>query len=182
MDGGGQALVTQCLEFSKALASMGQSVSLSLKIGSSFSLSLDTREKKKVISPEKVKKKPSPSTLRRNQKRKELFQKKKLEEQKKGDTTNDMEITSQKGSTFKCEQCEKVFNTEGGLKIHIGRTHKAAKLLPSPEKIRESFQEVSLCVSPEKETERVEVEDDEEEEEEGEEDEEEAKKSLYWLW
>ena len=174
MDGGGPALVTQCLEFSKALASMGQSVSLSINIGS-FSFSLDTRGKRKISSPEKVKKKPSPSTLRRNQRRKVEFQKKKLEEQNKSGTVNDMEATNQDGKTFECEQCEKIFNTEGGLKIHIGRSHKVPKPLPSSEKIREDKQETSLCVSPDKDTDRVEVEEEEEEDEDQTEDDDEVK-------
>ena len=119
--GGDPAALSQCLELCQALASKGQKFTLNLiHTGTSFTFALDTREaptsrntrsvelkrKQKVrpsTSPEKAKKKPSPSTLRRNQRRKEEFQKKKLEELKKGDTTNELEITSQEGSTFKCE-------------------------------------------------------------------------------
>ena len=114
MSEGDPALVSQCLDFCQALASMGQTISFSLTIGSTFSFNLDTR--RKTTSPgEKVnnKKKPSPSTLRRNQRRKQEFQKKKSE------ATSDLEEPSQNMVTFQCEHCENTFKTEKGLKIHI---------------------------------------------------------------
>ena len=93
MDVGGPAVVSKCLEFSQALASMGQSVSLSIKIGFS-SFSLDTR--KKTTPPEEIvkKKKPSPSTQRKNLKRKQEFHKMKQAEKEKSDSTSDLEATS----------------------------------------------------------------------------------------
>lgn len=77
-DGGDPALVSQCLDFCQALASLGQTFSFSLKLGSTFTFNLDTREKA-TTSVEIVKKskKPSPSTVRRNRKRMEIFIEKK---------------------------------------------------------------------------------------------------------
>ena len=97
--------------------------------------------------------------------RKQEFQQKKLEQQQKSDATTDLEATSQQVDTFKCEQCENTFETEKGLKVHIGRKHKDPKPLSSPERIRGSSLETSLCVSPDKVTERVEEGGERDEEE-----------------
>ena len=42
------SLVTQCLAFCQTLASQGMAVNFSLKIGSSFIFSLDTKDNEKV--------------------------------------------------------------------------------------------------------------------------------------
>ena len=149
------SLASKCLDICQALAAQGRNFTFNLTL-SPFSFSLDTRGEEKVTSPEKVKKRPSPSTQRRNLRRKIEFQTKKVEENKESETNNDLDATSQKSNTFKCEQCENIFESEKGLKIHIGRQHKAPKPLPSPEKVREVSLETSLSVSPEKVTERVE--------------------------
>ena len=57
-------------------------------------------------------------------------------------------------ATFKCDQCDAVFKTRNGLKIHIGKTHKEA--LNSPEKFRETSSEHLLNVSPTRDHSRVE--------------------------
>ena len=90
---GDPALVTQCLDFCQVLASMVQTISLIL--GSTFSFNLDTRRRPTAPSDKvKIKKKLSPSTLRRNQRRKQHFQK------QKGEYTADLDITSQAMDTF----------------------------------------------------------------------------------
>ena len=71
------ALVSQCLAFCQALAGQGKAFNFSLKIGSTFSFSLDTREGQ-ALAPV-TRKKPSPSTQRRNARRRAQFLKKKLE-------------------------------------------------------------------------------------------------------
>ena len=68
-------LVIKCLELCHALAGQGKAFRFSLTIGSTFTFSLDSREGKKTPLPSRKKK--SPSTLRRNAKRKEDFLKKK---------------------------------------------------------------------------------------------------------
>ena len=155
MMGGEPALVTQC----QALASMGHTISFSLALGSTFSLNLDTR--RKATSPGErrpQKKKPSPSTLRRNQKRKEKFLK------QKGETTHDLEVSSPPEGTFKCEHCDNFFKSENGLKIYIGKYHKTLKEVLSPEKVREDSKETSLSLSPVRDTNREEKVMEEEEE------------------
>ena len=72
------SLASKCLDFCQVLASQGTVFNFSLSIGSTFSFSLDTRNKTldTKVGPFK-KKKPSPSTLRRNARRREEFLKKK---------------------------------------------------------------------------------------------------------
>ena len=64
------SLLSQCLDFCQALARQGHAFNLSVAIGASFTFSLDTRSKE--ASPV-TKKKASPSTLRRNARRREDY-------------------------------------------------------------------------------------------------------------
>ena len=77
---------------------------------------------------------------------------------KKSETSCDMETTSQEEATFQCEHCANSFKTENGLKIHIGKSHKALKANVSPEKVRDNTLETSLTVSPARDTRREEKE------------------------
>ena len=83
------SMTSQCMAFCQTLASQGKASSFALKIGESFSFSLDTREKSTHV--EVVKKKMSPSAVRRNTKRKEEFLKKKAETLKKVDVNFEKE-------------------------------------------------------------------------------------------
>ena len=69
------SLTSQCLAFCQALASQGKAFTFSLKINSTFSFSLDTRENQ--VPTQAVRKKISPSTQRRNARRRQEFLKKK---------------------------------------------------------------------------------------------------------
>ena len=72
---GNTTLLSKCLEFCQALYSQGQAFNFSVAIGKDFTFSLDTRSKE--ASPVTLVKKASPSTLRRNAKRREeLLQRK----------------------------------------------------------------------------------------------------------
>ena len=136
------SLATQCMAFCQALSNQGKMFQFSLSVGSAFSFTLDTRCKDTLAST--AKKRVSPSTLRRNAKRREEFLKKKLKpatEQEKIVTDKDSTIQS---ATFKCGQCDNVFKTESGLKIHVGKSHK----LPPTEKVRDVSKATSLAVSP----------------------------------
>ena len=152
------ALVTKCLDFCQALTNMGQTFNISLSIGSSFSFSLDTR---RTTFHEAVtrKKRVSPSRLRRNQRRKEEFLKRKT------DPSPDKE-----SEAFKCEECGKSYKSENGLKIHKGKAHKKEIILPSPEKLRgvsgDLPQNSSLELSPIRDTGREEFQEQKVEEEE----------------
>ena len=154
------ALVTKCLDFCQALTNMGRTFNISLSIGSSFSFSLDTR---RTTSHEAVtrKKRVSPSRLRRNQRRKEEFLKRKT------DPSSDKE-----SEAFKCGEFGNSYKSENGLKIHKGKSHKKANTLPSPEKIRrasrDSPMDSSLNVSSIRDTDREELEEEEAEQKEAE--------------
>ena len=155
------ALVTKCLDFCQALTNMGQTFNISLSIGSSFSFSLDTR---RTTFHEAVtrKKRVSPSRLKRNQRRKEEFLKRKT------DPSSEKE-----SEVFKCEECGNSYKSENGLKIHKGKSHKKVNTLPSPEKIRrapgDSPMDSSLNCSSIRDTDREELEEEEAEQKEAEE-------------
>ena len=74
------SLASKCLDFCQMLTSQGKAFNFSLSIGSAFSFSLDTREKVPALdtkSKATPKKMPSPSTIRRNARRREEFLNKK---------------------------------------------------------------------------------------------------------
>ena len=133
------SLATQCLEFCQTLSSKGHAFTFNLTLGSSFSFSLDT--KMKITSLETKKKKKSPSTMRRNLKRKEDYLKRKEAEEKENST--DTEPYSQVKKTFKCSQCDNDFKSENGLKIHIGKAHKSSDPPRKAERCRSSSFETS---------------------------------------
>ena len=140
-------LLSKCLEFCQALANQGQVFNFSVAIGPTFTFSLDTRSKA-VVNQVVKKKKPSPSTLRRNAKRRELYLAKKR--QKSVPPTSSAPTAVEP----KCDQCEYVAASEKGLRQHIRMKHKE----PRPaERIRSPFSQPPLVVSPIKEQRRVEV-------------------------
>ena len=102
------SLATQCLALCQALASQGMEFNFSLTIGSTFSFSLDTKSKEALSS--KAKKKVSPSTLRRNKKRREEFLKKKSMPSEAEKSESDKEASQD--ATFQCDECENVFRNE----------------------------------------------------------------------
>ena len=149
------ALVKQCLEFCQTLASMGQTINLSLSIGSDFSISLNTNKDITILDSRKAEtertivkevRKLTPSARRRNQKRKEEFLKR-----KSGPFVAASDSDALKRGSFKCDQCENVFHSENGLKIHKGKVHKSS-ILPQPEVLRDTAELAKpLEVSPLKE-------------------------------
>ena len=97
-----------------------------------------------------MKKKKSPSQLRREEKRKAA-----REDLKK---TSDTTVTVAESLDFKCNDCDQVFKTEKVLNIHIGKLHK--DLNPStPEKVRinSNIEEPTLTLTPSVETRDEEV-------------------------
>ncbi len=74
-----------------------------------------------------VKKKLSPSQVRRNARRRQEFLKRKAE-------TNGKEQVVE-AKTLKCDQCDKQFKSESGLKIHMGKSHKNVNT--TPERMRQ---------------------------------------------
>ena len=130
------ALVSQCLDFCQTLAGKSLTFSFTLSLGNSFSFSLDTSGKEAKAS--KAKKK-SPSTLKRDARRRNEFVKKKLEA-----STGDEKA-------FNCDQCGNIFKSENGLKIHAGKSHKKANpaVPATPDTLRQQPRtSMSLSASP----------------------------------
>ena len=141
------SLLSQCLDFCQALARQGHAFNLSVAIGASFTFSLDTRSKD--VASQVTKKKASPSTLRRNTKRREEYQ---LAKQRRSSPRTSGDPAS--AAENLCDQCEYVAASEKGLRQHIRMKHKE----PRPaERIRSTFSQLPLVVSPIKEQRRVEL-------------------------
>ena len=141
------SLLSQCLDFCQALARQGHAFNLSVAIGASFTFSLDTRSKD--VASQVTKKKASPSTLRRNTKRREEYQ---LAKQRRSSPRTSGDPAS--AAENMCDQCEYVAASEKGLRQHIRMKHKE----PRPaERIRSTFSQPPLVVSPIKEQRRVEL-------------------------
>ena len=114
------SLATQCLEFCQALERQGKDFKLSITIGSTFTFSLDTKEGKATLPARKRK---SPSTLKRNAKRREEFLTKKSTS---ASPVSGLESNQKQCEAFQCDQCNSSFKTVNGLKIHKGKSHKEA--------------------------------------------------------
>ena len=151
MSGHESALANKYLELCQVLVQKGQAFSFTLKT-KPFSISLDTKEREATLEPRMVKKKLSPSALKRNQKRKEIFLKKKSDSERTEEQQLE-ETPKVVKSLSKCDQCERTFNTESGLKIHVGKAHKDP---PPIEQLRDTTEVSSLKGTPEKEAPREE--------------------------
>ena len=138
-------LASQCMAFCQALASKGQIFSFTVKVGSSFAFSLDTRGNG---TSSFTKKRKSPSTRRRNARRRAEFLAKKRGPPEK--STPEKVARPVKAKEFKCDQCEKDFKSENGLKIHVGKTHNRVDSdLATPEVARNQLRSSeSLSASP----------------------------------
>ena len=130
------SLASQCLALCQALASQGQEFTFSVNIGSSFSFSLDSRGKVPEVKP--LGKRSSPSTKRRNARRRQAFLKKKAEPPVSSLVSS---------SEFKCTQCDSLFKSGEELKIHIDDMHASSEL-KTPEKERSHPPTSDLSLSP----------------------------------
>ena len=158
VNGDESSLSNKCLEICQALVQKGQTFSFSLKL-KPFSFSLDIKESLLETRTVVKKNKMSPSTLRRNMRRKKEFleQKKKESSDNNTDTNIDLEASSLVENSVKCNLCDKVCKSESGLKIHKGKAHKGSDPPAQAEKLRAGSGEVSpLKVSPVKEQPREE--------------------------
>ena len=149
------ALLSQCLDFCKSLSSKSLTFSFALTIEDSFSFSLATRGEVALASKAKKNKK-TPSALRRNARRRAEFLKKKLETST-GDSTQSEHVSVKETvervaheKAFKCDQCENIFKSENGLKIHVGKAHKKVISTPAtPDQLRQQLEgSVNLSASP----------------------------------
>ena len=133
-------LASQCLAFCQTLASQGRTVSFSLKIGSCFSFSLDTKDEVKVPA-DKARTKQSPSTKRRNQRRRNEFlaskealplTEKTLNHEETPDESvlelKTAEINESEKSSFSCDECGHKTKKENGTKLHMKKKHEVPQI------------------------------------------------------
>ena len=112
---------SKCMEFCQALATQGKTFHFSLNMGTTFSFSLDTRGKA-MKGP--VKKKESPSTQRRNARRREEFLSKKRQTSSPVDSTMEQATAS----LFPCDHCDYTNVSEKGLRQHKRMKHGKPQL------------------------------------------------------
>ena len=141
-------LVSKCMDFCQALASQGEAFNFSLSIGSNFSFSLDTRSKE--MKKGTRTKKPSPSTLRRNAKRRQDF----LEKKQNSSAVKHIAEVAAVPVAPPCDMCDYKAASEKGLKTHKRMKHGPPRLTPptatpsSPETLRGPGQMSALNTSP----------------------------------
>ena len=128
-------LVSKCMDFCQALASQGEAFNFSLSIGSNFSFSFTrSKEMKKGTRT----KKPSPSTLRRNAKRRQDF----LEKKQNSSAVKHIAEVAAVPVAPPCDMCDYKAASEKGLKTHKRMKHGPPRLTPptatpsSPETLR----------------------------------------------
>ena len=98
--------------------------------------------------------KASPSTLRRNAKRREEFLKRKHQPAQQQEKCETVKEKPRQRAAFQCDQCDNHFKSESGLKIHIGKSHKAQQ---AAEILRGDLEEKALNISQQSEVTREEV-------------------------
>ena len=130
----GSTLLMKCLDFCQALSSQGQVFNFSVAIGPDFTFSLDTRSK--AASPVS-KKKASPSTLKRNARRREDY----LKRKQNPSSVNSIEEVEVASNVLNCDLCDYKAASEKGLKTHKRMKHGPPRLTSatapaSPEKLR----------------------------------------------
>ena len=120
----GSTLLSKCLDFCQALSSQGQVFNFSVAFGPDFTFSLDTRSKE--ASPV-TKKKASPSTLRRNARRREDYLKRK-QNPSSVKSTEEVEVVC---NALNCDQCDYKAASEKGLGQHKRMKHRPSQLAPT---------------------------------------------------
>ena len=112
------SMASQCVAFCQTLTSQDKAFSFALKIGESFSFSLDTKEKISAHVPVPKTRKLSPSTMRRNALRRQNF----LESKNKAAAniealaTPDDKCVVEK-PLVSCQECGHTSQTTGGMKL-----------------------------------------------------------------
>ena len=135
LTGGDDSLASKCMTFCQALASQGQVFNFSLSIGPDFTFSLDTRSK--AVTSQGIKKKASPSTLRRNARRREEFMAKKQQSSPSRISSGENAVAK----APKCDQCEFSAVSVKRLKQHIWMKHKETATQQSGPEILRSRKE-----------------------------------------
>ena len=144
------SLASKCLDLCQTLASQGQAFTLTVTIGSTFNFSMGSCSQESPAAKAKGEaKKKSPSTRRRDARRRKEFLKRKDSTDATLAGKDAQPVREDKEKTFKCDQCENIFKSENGLKIHIGKAHKGVNLPPPPDQLRSSHEgSLDIPISP----------------------------------
>ena len=144
------SLASKCLDLCQTLASQGQAFTLTVTIGSTFNFSMGSCSQESPAAKAKGEaKKKSPSTRRRDARRRKEFLKRKDSTDATLAGKDAQPVREDKEKTLKCDQCENFFKTENGLKIHIGKAHKGVNLPPPPDQLRSSHEgSLDIPISP----------------------------------
>ena len=144
------SLASKCLDLCQTLASQGQAFTLTVTIGSTFNFSMGSCSQESPAAKAKGEaKKKSPSTRRRDARRRKEFLKRKDSTDATLAGKDAQPVREDKEKTFKCDQCENIFKSENGLKIHIGKAHKGVNLPSLPEQLRSSHEgSLDIPISP----------------------------------
>ena len=128
-------MAKKCLELCQTLATRGSNFSFSLKVGTTFTFTLDTtREEVKATRPRKKK---SPSSVRRDKRRRDEFKARAAGIQKPdsvtvtaGKTQEDpVSGPSRNAEMYDCIQCDKRFEKKRDLNIHVRSEHERIEQL-----------------------------------------------------
>ena len=117
------SLAIQCLALCQSLERQGKVFKLSLTIGNAFSFSMESGGGTTPV-PITRKKRASPSTVKRNARRRsEFLARKRMEVAASKETQADVESTQQllQRAPFPCDQCDLGFKTGNGLNIYVGK-------------------------------------------------------------
>ena len=143
------------MAFCQGLLNNNAHFSFNLSIGKDNNFNFKNNESEKTHG---IKKKKSPSQIRREKRRRDERIVKKPNTDTVKVSENVSASKSDEGNAkmeiihFQCNQCEMNFESEKGLKIHIGKSHKIYASVKTPEKERGSctVEELSLNLSPKK--------------------------------
>ena len=139
-------MTSKCLEFCQTLVTKGQAFSFTIKVGHTFTFKLDTMEKTQAAKPRK---KLSPSTKRRNQRRQTEFLAKvaPVVSETRSPVSEKQHVVSstpveneatdsvptkdmaEDPQSFDCIQCDRSFKKKNALAVHVGKEHKTIEQL-----------------------------------------------------
>ena len=142
-------LAAQCMEFCRQLESQGRAFKFSLTVGTNFAFTLDTREET-TYSKEVRKKKLSPSSIRRNERRKkEFLDKKSLPSEKKPEAAAkkpEVSVNRPEVSVKKPEDAEKKMETAVNKLEAVQKRSEIVEKKPDSSKKKLSDKEVRELV------------------------------------
>ena len=141
------SLVNQCMAFCQTLATNGMALSFHIKIGNTFSFSLETKKmEQKIVKPKKI----SPSQQRRNMKQcREFFDKKKNLATSTSPVLSAVSLipamdpkAGEEPDRQQCDQWDYTAGNRHALMSHTRRHHKTNDRIPQTDGIRDNLADI----------------------------------------